>query len=66
MGWLHTIRLQHLKKIQNEAACIVTGLTRSASLAKLYNEFGLTNLSALQKLHRGDYICIQMSISVAQ
>ena len=34
-----------LQKIQNEAARIVTGLTRSVSLVKLYNECGWTNLS---------------------
>ena len=43
-----------LQKIQNEAARIVTGLTRSVSLVKLYNECGWTNLSVRrhqQKLH---------------
>ena len=43
-----------LQKIQNEAAGIVTGLTRSVSLVKLYNECGWTNLSVRrhqQKLH---------------
>ena len=43
-----------LQKIQNEAARIVTGLTRSVSLIKLYNECGWTNLSVRrhqQKLH---------------
>ena len=43
-----------LQKIQNEAARIVTGLTRSLSLVKLYNECGWTNLSVRrhqQKLH---------------
>ena len=43
-----------LQKIQNEAARIVFGLTRSVSLVKLYNECGWTNLSVRrhqQKLH---------------
>ena len=43
-----------LQKIQNEAARIVTGLTRSVSLVNLYNECGWTNLSVRrhqQKLH---------------
>ena len=47
-------KTQTLLKIQNEAAGIVTGLTRSVSLVKLYNECGWTNLSVRrhqQKLH---------------
>ena len=43
-----------LHKIQNEAALIGTGLTRSLSLAKLYIKCGWTNLSVRrhqQKLH---------------
>ena len=32
-----------LQKIQNEAVCIVTGLTRSVLLVKLYNVCGWTN-----------------------
>ena len=34
-----------LQKIQNEAVCIVTGLTRSVQLVKLYKVCGWTNLS---------------------
>ena len=46
--------IQPRQKIQNEAARNVTGLTRSVSLVKLYNECGWTNLSVRrhqQKLH---------------
>ena len=34
-----------LQKIQNEAACLVTRLTRSVSLDNLYKECGWTTLS---------------------
>ena len=34
-----------LDKIQNEAACIVMGLTRSVSLSKLYKECGWLSLA---------------------
>ena len=38
-----------LEKLQNEAARIVTGLTRSVSLDKLYRECGWFALSELRK-----------------
>ena len=36
---------ESLEKIQNEAARIVTGLTRSVSLENLYSEIGWLSLS---------------------
>ena len=41
---------QTLKKIQNEAAGLVSGLTRSVSLENLYKESGWATLS--QRRHR--------------
>ena len=41
---------QTLKKIQNEAARLVTGLTRSVSLENLYKECGWLTLSQRRKL----------------
>ena len=38
-----------LEKLQNEAARLVTGLTRSTSLANLYRECGWATLDKLSK-----------------
>ena len=43
---------QTLQKIQNEAAQLVTGLTRSVSLEKLYKECGWTTLSPRRPQHK--------------
>ena len=45
-----------LQKIQNEAARIATGLTRSVSLVKLYNECGWTNLSVRRHQQTAFYV----------
>ena len=42
---------QTLQKIQNEAAGLVTGLTRSVSLENLYKEGGWLTLSQRRKQH---------------
>ena len=43
---------QTLQKIQNEATCLVTGLTRSVSLENLFKECGLTTLSKRRQQHK--------------
>ena len=43
---------QTLQKIQNEAARLVTGLTRSVSLENLYKECGWLTLSQRRKQHK--------------
>ena len=43
---------QTLQKIQNEAARLVTGLTRSVSLKNLYKECGWLTLSQRRKQHK--------------
>ena len=43
---------QTLQKIQNEAARLVTGLTRSVSLENLYKECGWLNLSERRQQHK--------------
>ena len=43
---------QTLQKIQNEAARLVTGLTRSVSLESLYKECGWLTLSQRRKQHK--------------
>ena len=43
---------QTLQKIQNEAACLVTGLTRSVSLENLFKECGWTTLSKRRQQHK--------------
>ncbi len=42
----------HWKKIQNEAARIVTGLTRSVSLEKLRNEIEWQSLSVRRSVQK--------------
>ena len=41
-----------LQKVQNEAAQLVTGLTRSASLENLYKECGWATLSQRRQQHK--------------
>ena len=43
---------QTLQKIQNEAARLVTGLTRSTSLENLYKECGWLTLSQRRQQHK--------------
>ena len=43
---------QTLQKIQNEAARLVTGLTRSVSLENLFKECGWTTLSKRRQQHK--------------
>ena len=43
---------KHFKKIQKEAARIVTGLTRSVSLENLYKECGWATLSQRRQQHK--------------
>ena len=43
---------QTLQKIQNEAAHLVTGLTRSVSLENLYKEWGWLTLSQRRQQHK--------------
>ena len=33
-------KIQNISKIQNEAACIISGLARSVSFVQIYNECG--------------------------
>ena len=40
------------KKIQNETARLVTGLTRSVSLENLFTEYGWTTLSKRRQQHK--------------
>ena len=47
---------QTLQKIQNEAARLVTGLTRSVSLENLYKEYGLLTLSQRRKQHKHSFM----------
>ena len=49
-----------LKKLQNEAARIVTGLTRSVSLENLYRECGWETLSARRKHSK---LCFMYKVS---
>ena len=57
-----------VQKVQNEAAHIVTGLTRSVSLEKVYNECGWVNLSArrhqqkLYFMHKVNYGMVPLYI----
>ena len=43
---------QTLQKIQNEAAWLVTGLTRSVSLENLYKDYGRATLSQRRHQHK--------------
>ena len=47
---------QTLRKIQNEAAQIVTGLTRSVSLETLYKECGCATLYQNRQQHKPSFI----------
>ena len=44
--------LDHLERFQNEAARIVTGLTRSTSIANLYREFDLDSLAKRRQFQK--------------
>ena len=47
---------QTLQKVQNEAAPIVTGLTRSVSLENLYKECGWVTLSQTRQQHKHSFM----------
>ena len=47
---------QTLPKIQNEAARLVTGLTRSVSLENLFKECGWTTLSKRRQQHKHSFM----------
>ena len=46
-----------IQKIQNEAARIVTGLTRSVSLERLYNECGWDSLALRRNNQKLKFMC---------
>ena len=48
--------LNSLEKLQNEAARVVTGLTRSVSLEKLYKECGWAPLSERRQFQKLFYV----------
>ena len=49
LGQLHQARKENLEKIQIEAARIVTGITRSASINNMYKEIGWLTLENRRK-----------------
>ena len=53
---------QTLQKIQNEAAGLVTGLTRYVSLENLYKECGWLTLSQRRKQHKLS-LCILLMLA---
>ena len=60
-----TIQSNSLEKLQNEAARIVTGLTRSVSLERLYTECGWDSL-ALRRRNQKLKFMYKVSHNMAQ
>ena len=56
MGWLFRTEYGFTRKLQHEAARIVTGLTRSLSLENLYKECGWPSLAIRRKYQKLNFM----------